>query len=234
VDFLRQRFETQYPLLNFLVGEDVRMTPGGDAAGHSLTAALQDAFVGKLCVVYHSKDHSKDMPTPAHTGTFNMCGSVVIHATCLTMLLSSAVLVNQLFSRVCCIPLVPQRLPCGCAVSQCCIIRQTAINRCPANCYMACLTGGCAVGVLVLSMEFISSPLRMAELHLLLKRGRQGSTSFTKLQLVPVFYDVTRLEVTEKAEEYSAARSDKMKQQWAKDLRELLTINIIAQDQVQS
>jgi hypothetical protein len=77
--------------------------------------------------------------------------------------------------------------------------------------------------VLVMSKEFVSAPLPMGELHLLLERRKQGS----RTQLLPVFYDISRLKVAEAVVEYEAATCDELKQQWARDLKELSSIHVI-------
>ena len=85
--------------------------------------------------------------------------------------------------------------------------------------------------VIVLSKEFISKPYPMEELQMLLERRRQGSTAV----LLPVFYDVTWEEVSQKAEQYTNAWWQRStKQQWAADLGELAAISGIRLDQVQT
>jgi hypothetical protein len=82
--------------------------------------------------------------------------------------------------------------------------------------------------VLVLSKEFISKRYPMEELRLLLEWRRQGSPAV----LLPVFHSVDCEEVGRRAAEYEAATSDPHKQQWAKDLKEVLGITGARADQV--
>jgi hypothetical protein len=83
-------------------------------------------------------------------------------------------------------------------------------------------------GVVVLSEEYMSAPLQMAQLQLLLERRSQGS----RLGLLPMLYDVTCAEVRQRAEAYKAATGDPVKQQWAQDLDTLVDITPIPDSQV--
>jgi hypothetical protein len=75
----------------------------------------------------------------------------------------------------------------------------------------------CLAEMLVLSQAFVDTQSAMDELHLLLEHTTQDHEGW----LLVLMYDMTSEELEARAEEYQAAEGDAVKEQWAKDLKEL-------------